>query len=63
MFANDVMDEGLIYKIYKIFRQLNNNKPTKQPSQKKKKGRRPIFGKMEKIDISPKKTCRLPTGT
>ena len=43
MFANDVMDDGLIFKIYKIFIQLNKKNQPNSPVKKKKKkvGRRP----------------------
>ena len=39
IFENDVIDKGLISKIYKQLKQLNNNQKNQKPNQKI--GRRP----------------------
>ena len=46
IFANDMTNKGLIYKIYKYFIQLNNN--NNQPNFK--------IGQKSSIEFSPEKT-------
>ena len=54
IFANDVTDKGLIFKIYKQLTQFNNNK--KQTTQLKN-------GQNIKIDTSAKRKYRWSIGT
>ena len=55
IFANDATNKGLLSKTYKEPIQLNIKKKKETPNQKMSRGL--------KIDISPKKTHRSPTGT
>ena len=52
IFANDATNDGLISKIHKQYIQLNIEKTTQS-----------INGQKTRIDISPRKTYRWPSGT